>query len=242
MRMLNLLPGSIALAAALLATAASAQTMMMPDPANAPTVLTVSAEGRVSRAPDIVELSGGVVTMAPTAAAAMAENARRMNAVVAAVRQAGIAERDIQTTGLSLQPQYRYEENKPPILTGYQANNTVALRVRRIADAGKLLDTLVSVGANQIQGPNFQVEAADAALDEARVMAVKTARARAELYAKAAGMKIKRITAISEGGGYVPSPRAMMMTAKAEMSDAPTPVAPGEVALNMNVTMSFQLE
>jgi uncharacterized protein YggE len=242
MRMLNLLPGSIALAAALLATAASAQTMMMPDPANAPTVLTVSAEGRVSRAPDIVELSGGVVTMAPTAAAAMAENARRMNAVVAAVRQAGIAERDIQTTGLSLQPQYRYEENKPPILTGYQANNTVALRVRRIADAGKLLDTLVSVGANQIQGPNFQVEAADAALDEARVMAVKTARARAELYAKAAGMKIKRITAISEVGGYVPSPRAMMMTAKAEMSDAPTPVAPGEVALNMNVTMSFQLE
>ncbi len=242
MRMLNLLPGSIALAAALLATAASAQMAMMPDPANAPAVLTVSAEGRVSRAPDIVELSGGVVTMAPTAAAAMAENARRMNAVVAAVRQAGIAERDIQTTGLSLQPQYRYEENKPPILTGYQANNTVALRVRRIADAGKLLDTLVSVGANQIQGPNFQVEAAEAALDEARVMAVKTARARAELYAKAAGMKIKRITAISEGGGYVPSPRPMMMTAKAEMADAPTPVAPGEVALNMNVTMSFQLE
>lgn len=209
----------------------------------AATTLTVSSEGRVTRAPDIAEVSGGVVTMAPTASAAMSENAVRMNAVVAAVRKAGIADRDIQTSGLNLQPQYRYENNQAPILTGYQANNTVSLRIRRVADTGKLLDTLVAVGANQISGPNFRVDAADAALDEARLAAVKTARTRAELYARASGMRIKRIASIAESGGYEPGPRPMMMTARAEkMDSAPTPVAPGEVALTINVTMVFELE
>jgi uncharacterized protein len=208
----------------------------------APTTLTVNAEGRVTRAPDIAEISGGVVTSAPTAAAAMRENADRMTAVVAAVRKAGIADRDIQTTGLSLQPQYRYDNNQPPVLTGYQATNTVSLRVRKIDETGKLLDTLVGVGANQISGPNFRVEAADAALDEARVDAVATARARAELYAKAAGKRVRRIVSIAESGGFEPGPRPMM--AKAVMMDAAPapPVAPGEVALSINVTMVFELE
>jgi uncharacterized protein YggE len=208
----------------------------------APTTLTVNAEGRVARAPDIAEISGGVVTSAPTAAAAMRENAERMTAVVAAVKKAGIADRDIQTTGLSLQPQYRYDNNQPPVLTGYQATNTVSVRVRKIDETGKLLDTLVGVGANQISGPNFRVEAADAALDEARVDAVATARARAELYAKAAGKRVRRIVSIAESGGFEPGPRPMM--AKAVMMDAAPapPVAPGEVALSINVTMVFELE
>ncbi|MBC7521212.1 MAG: SIMPL domain-containing protein [Sandarakinorhabdus sp.] len=220
-----------------MATGAAAQTVP------AATTLTINAEGRVTRPPDIAEVSGGVVTMAPTAAAAMADNAVRMNAVVAAVRKAGIAERDIQTTGLSLQPQYRYDNNQPPVLTGYQATNTVALRIRKIDQTGKLLDTLVGVGANQINGPNFRVEAADAALDEARVSAVATARTRAELYAKAAGMRVKRIASISESGGFEPGPRPMMMAKTMSVSDsAPSPVAPGEVALSINVTMVFELE
>ncbi len=210
--------------------------------APAPTTLSITAEGRVSRTPDIAEVSGGVVTSAPTAAAAMNENAQRMTAVVTAVKKAGIADRDVQTSGLSLQPQYRYDNNVPPVLTGYQATNTVSLRIRRIADTGRLLDALVAVGANQINGPNFKVDAADAALDEARVDAVKTARARAELYAKATGLRIKRIASIAESGGYEPGPRPMvMMTARAEKMDA-TPVAPGEVALTVNVTMVFELE
>lgn len=209
----------------------------------AATVLTVVAEGRVTRAPDVAEVSGGVVTSAPTAAAAMTQNAERMNAVVAAVKKAGIADRDIQTTGLSLQPQYRYVENQPPLLTGYQANNAVALRIRRIEQTGKLLDTLVGVGANQISGPNFRVEDSDAALDEARVQAVKTARARAELYAGAAGMRVRRIVSISESGGFEPGPRPMMSARMDKVAEsAPTPVAPGEVALTVNVTMAFELE
>jgi uncharacterized protein len=228
----------VAMAAAVgLSTAAAAQVVP------APATLTVNAQGRVARAPDIAEVSGGVVTSAPTAAAAMRENAERMTAVVAAVKKAGIADRDIQTSGLSLQPQYRYQNNEPPVLTGYQATNTVSLRIRKIAETGRLLDTLVGVGANQISGPNFRVEAADAALDEARVAAVATARTRAELYARAAGLRVKRIASIAEGGGFEPGPRPMMM-AKAMMMDAAPapPVAPGEVDLSINVTMVFELE
>lgn len=207
-----------------------------------PTTLAVVAEGRSVRTPDIAEVSGGVVTTAPTATAAMRENAERMTAVVAAVRKAGLAERDIQTTGISLQPQYRYENNTPPVLTGYQATNTVALRIRRVADAGKLLDTLVGVGANQISGPDFKVDAADAALDEARVAAVATAKARAALYATATGLRVRRIASIAESSSFEPRPRPMMMKAAMESAADAPPVAPGEVALTVNVTMVFELE
>ncbi len=229
------------LAAVLAATVASvpAVAQMLPPP---PATLTVSAEGKSLRAPDVADLSGGVVTTAPTAAGALAENAQRMSAVVAAVRKAGIAERDIQTAGISLQPQYKYAQNEAPTLTGYQASNTVSLRVRKLGDAGRLIDTLVGVAANQIAGPNFRVDDSDAALDEARVQAVAAARTRAALYAKAAGVRIKRILTISESGGYEPQPPRPMMRAMAMKAEADTPVIPGEVALTVTVTMSFEIE
>lgn len=219
---------------------AAAQTAA---PARAPTTLTLTVEGRATRTPDIAEVSGGVVTSAPTAAAAMAENASKMNAVVNAVRKAGIADRDIQTTGLNLAPQYRYENNQPPVLTGYQATNTVSLRIRKIADTGKLLDTLIGVGANQINGPTFKVDDSESALDEARQAAVKTAKERAALYARATGMSVRRIVTLSESGGFDPGPRPMMMKAMAmDSASAAPPVAPGEVSLNINLTVVFELE
>ena len=173
----------------------------------------------------------------------MTENAARMSAVVAAVRKAGIADRDIQTAGLSLQPQYKYENNQPPMLTGYQATNTVNLRIRKIGDTGKLLDTLVNVGANQINGPNFRVDDSEAALDEARLAAVQTAKGRADLYAKATGLRIKRIVTMSENAGYQPGPQPMMVKmARDSMAEASTPVVPGEVALTINLTVVYEFE
>ena len=232
----------IALAAGMAATAAQAQApqiVAIPMPAT----LTVTAEGRVTQAPDLAEVSGGVVTQAPTAAAAMAENAVRMNAVVAAVRRAGLADRDIQTSGLSLQPQYKYGQNEAPVLTGYQATNTVTLRIRKLGDAGKLLDTLVQVGANQLNGPTFRVDNADKALDAARNEAVAKARARADLYARAAGVRIKRILTIAESAGQDGGPRPIMTQMREMKADAaPSPVEPGEVAMTVNVTMTFELE
>ena len=234
---MNRLPTVLA-AATILAMPVAAQVVPAPNPV--PT-LSVTAEGRSLRVPDLAEMSGGVVTAAPTASAAMTENATRMSAVVAAVRRAGIAERDIQTTGISLQPQYRYDQNQPPVLTGYQATNTVSLRLRKLADAGRLLDTLVGVGANQLNGPNFRVENSDAALDEARVAAVATARARADLYAKAAGVRIKRILTITESGGYAPPPQPMVQM-RAMKAEADTPVVPGEVALTVMVNVTYEIE
>lgn len=203
--------------------------------------LNVSAEGKVMRAPDVADVSGGVVSIAPTAAAAMTDNARAMTAVVAAVHHAGIADRDIQTAGIVLQAQYRYQNDHPPVLTGYQATNTVNLHVRKLADAGRLLDALVAAGANQLSGPNFRVDAADAALDEARTAAVATARQRATLYAQAAGVHIKRLLSLSENGGE--QPRPIMAMARRMSAAAPeTPISPGEVTLGVTVEMVFEVE
>ena len=204
--------------------------------------LSVSAEGRALRAPDVADLSGGVVTNAKTATQALADNAVKMSAVVAAVRKAGIAERDIQTSGINVQPQYRYVQNEAPVLTGYQVTNTVALRVRKLAEAGRLVDTLVGVGANQISGPNFRVDNSDAALDEARLAAVATAQARAALYAKAAGVRLKRLLTLSESGGEQPQVRPMMMRAMAAKAAPETEVIPGEVTLAVTVNLTFEIE
>lgn len=207
-----------------------------------PTMLTVSASAEVARAPDTLRLTAGVVTTAATAAEAMAANAARMNAVLAALKAAGIAEKDVQTTGLGVSPQYRYVPDQPPQLTGYQARNAVSIRTQRLGEAGRLVDAAVKAGANEVQGPDFTLANPDAALDEARAAAVARARARAELYARAAGLKVKRIASIAEGGAEAPGPVARPMLRMAAADAAPTPVQPGELALQAQVTISFELE
>lgn len=216
--------------------------IMMHRGAAVPAMLTVTASADVARAPDQLRMTAGVLTTAVTAAEAMAANAARMNAVLAALKAAGVTDRDVQTTGLSLNPQYRYEPNQSPVLTGYQARNSISLRTLKLADAGKLIDAAIKAGANEVQGPEFTLANPDAALDEARTAAVAKARARAELYAKAAGLKVKRIASISEGAGAAePGPRPMMRMAMAEAA-APPPVQPGELSLSAQVTISFELE
>ncbi len=220
-----------------------AENPRTPAPSGA-TLLSVTAEGRVQSAPDVADLTAGVVTQAGTATEAMRANAERMTSVVAALKRAGIAERDIQTAGINLNPQYVYRENQPPQLTGYQAINNVTVRVRNLGNMGRTIDALVAQGSNQINGPMFRLDKPDAALDKARVEALAKARSRAELYAGATGMRVKRIVQISESGGMVPPPypvpmaRAEAMVAK----DATTPVAPGEVEATANVNVVFELE
>lgn len=206
------------------------------------TLLSVSAEGEVRRVPDIATLSTGVVTQAADANAAMRANAEQMEKVVAAIRAAGIEARDIQTGGINLNPQYHYAENQPPKITGYQASNTVNIVVRDIARLGKILDALVATGANQVNGPGFDLEASakDAALDEARRKAIETAQARAGMYAKSLGMRVRRIVSISEGARIGP-PVPMMAMRMEKAMDASTPVAPGENVLSVNLDVVFEL-
>src|SRR5206468_3594547 len=144
--------------------------------------LDVVATGEAARVPDLARIGAGVVTTAPSASAAVEQNAQRMAAVRAALRRAGIADRDIQTSTLSLYPDYRQQPNQTPQITGYRASNQVSVTFRDVAATGRILDALVAEGANQINGPNLSIEHPEAALDEARVKALAAARARAELY------------------------------------------------------------
>lgn len=205
------------------------------------TLLNVSAQGEARRVPDIARISTGVVTRAPDANAAMRANAEQMAKVVAAIKAAGIADKDVQTSGINLNPNYQYRENQPPTITGYEANNTVSMTLRDVAKLGKILDSLTAVGANQINGPSFDVDKKDEALDEARRKAIESAQARAEMYAKTLGMKVRRIVSINEGGGFAP-PIPMvrgMVAMKAEAAD--TSVSPGENTLSVNLDVVFEL-
>ncbi|MGZ8310541.1 MAG: SIMPL domain-containing protein [Allosphingosinicella sp.] len=206
------------------------------------TRLDVSANGEVTRVPDIARINAGVVTQAPTATEAIRQNAARMQAVRAALRRAGIADRDIQTSSINLQPNYRYAENQPPQLVGYQASNDVSIKFRDIADTGGILDALVAEGANQINGPTLGIDQPETALDEARTRALANARARAELYARALGMRVSRVLAVSETGQVFPPPRPMMMMRDGAANQASTEIAPGEQTLSVTLTVSFELE
>ena len=231
------------------------------------TLLTISAEGKSFREPDMAVFSAGVTTQGQTAAEALAENSRAMTQVIAALRRAGIAERDIQTNNLSISPVYADPnrdammaarvsgqpyvppppEQQVPRIIGYQANNNVSVRQRDLEDFGKVIDTLAAAGANQINGPAFQMDNAEPALDEARLDAVKSARARAELYAEATGLRIVRILSLSEGGGYYGPPPVIFARAASAGAPPPppppppAPVQPGELQMTTNVTVLYEL-
>jgi uncharacterized protein YggE len=142
-----------------------------------------------------------------------------------------------------LNAEYRYPENQPPQLVGYTASNTVTVRFRDIRNSGKIVDALVGQGANQINGPSLVVDKPEAALDEARAKAIAIGRARAELYARSLGMRVVRVVSVNESGGYyapppAPPPAPMM----ARMEAASTRIEPGEQKLQVNLSMTFELQ
>ena len=205
------------------------------------TLLSVTAQAEASRVPDVATLSAGVVTQSADANTAMRDNAAQMDKVMAAIRKAGIAERDIQTSGINVHPQYRYAENQPPTITGYQASNTVSLKVRDIGKLGQVLDALVASGANQVNGPGFEIDKPEAVYDEARREALKLAQARARMYASELGLRVRRIVSIDEGGGFhQPPPMPMMAMARQEKA-YDTAVSPGETTLTANLSVVFEL-
>jgi len=228
--------------AALPAVPAAAQEMALARPVTG-TRLDVSATGSVSRVPDLAIISAGVVTKSATASGAIADNATRMERVRAALKRAGIADRDIQTSSISLNPDYRYENNQPPVLTGYQASNNVSVKFRDIRSSGTILDALVAQGANQINGPSLTIDKPEVAYDEARSKAVAAGRARADLYARSLGMRVVRLLSVSESGGYARPPMPMYARAEGAMAtDAKTSVDPGSQDLEATLAMSFELQ
>jgi len=237
--MLALLIGCAALLA-VPATAQDASGLVRPITG---TRLDISATGSVSRVPDLAIISAGVVTKATTATRAIADNAARMERVRAALKRAGIADRDIQTSSISLNPDYRYENNQPPVLTGYQASNNVSVKFRDIRNSGNILDALVAEGANQINGPSLTIDKPEAAYDEARTRALAAGRARAELYARSLGMRVVRLLSVSESGSFNRPPSPMYARAEGAMAaDAKTSIDPGSQDLEATLSLSFELQ
>lgn len=212
------------------------------------TLLTVSGEGEAMRKPDLAVFTAGVSSTGKTAGEALRANSADMNRVIAALKNAGIADRDIQTSTISLSPVYADMSRQPanpleqqmPRILGYQVSNSVVVKQRKLDEFGKVIDTLVSAGANQVNGPSFQIDKPSAAMDEARAEAMKAARGRANLYANAAGLKVLRILSISESGGYAPRPMVYAKMAVANMAEA-APVEAGELSLSASVTVQFEL-
>lgn len=203
--------------------------------------LNLSATGEVRIAPDQATINFGVATEAATAQEAMQANARRMTQVMEALRRAGIAERDIQTTGLNLSAQYHYQENQPPRIRGYEATNRVTVLVRDLSRTGATADAVVNAGVNQIDGISFGLSDPRAAEDQARRLAVQALQAKAALYAEALGRPLGSIRNLTESGGYVPQPRPEMMYARMASADASTPVAAGELTVRIDITGVFDL-
>jgi uncharacterized protein YggE len=232
------------LSTAALAPAALAQTApsAAADSVFRATTLSLGAYGETRIAPDMATINLGVNTEAPTAVGAMQANATSMTKIIAALRKAGIAEKDIQTSGLNLSAQYDYVQNEPPKLRGYQASNQVTIRVNDLARLGQAVDATVSAGANQVNGVAFGLKDPSAAEDAARQEAVKALVAKADLYAKATGYRVARLVSLSEGGGYTPQPpMPMAMMASARMAKDSTPVSAGELSVRVDITGLYEL-
>ena len=206
------------------------------------TTLNLSATGETRVAPNMASISMGVITEGKTAAEALAANATRMTAVMATLKKAAIAEKDIQTSNLSVNPQYRYVENQAPVLIGYQVSNQVTVTVRDLKKLGAAVDATVNAGANQVNGISFGLSDPSAAETAAREAAVRALSGKADLYARATGYRILRLVTLSEGGGYSPQPPIPMvaMAMRSEAKDS-SPVSGGELSVRIDITAVYEL-
>jgi uncharacterized protein len=219
-------------AGALLAAPALAENTL-------PAAITVTGEATVSAAPDLAQIDAGVNSDAKSAREASDANNAAMGKVLLALKGAGIAENDFQTSRLSLQPQYAPNRPGPSSVIGYRASNRVTVRVREPNKLAGVIDTLVNAGANDIGGIAFTVSNASKLLDGAREQAVADARRKAEIYAKAAGVSLGAPVNISEESNPGPVPFRRNI---AGMAASPTPVAQGEETLRVTVSVSWAIK
>jgi hypothetical protein len=210
--------------------------------ANGP-VVELSVFESVSVAPDIATIGAGVTTEAPTATEALRRNSAEMVKVIARIKALGVAERDIQTTGINLNAQYDYDqEARRQVFRGYQASNRVSVILRKIDRAGEVLDALVAAEATDLNGPSFSIENDEAAKDAARKRAIERVQARVKAYADMFGYDGAKVLWISESiEGRSPMPEMAMMRASADMPAAAPPVQPGMVSTGISLSFKFEL-
>ncbi|MEM7144525.1 MAG: SIMPL domain-containing protein [Verrucomicrobiota bacterium] len=211
-----------------------------------PRTISVSGEGKVTATPDMATISTGVTTNDITAKAALDANSSAMEALMKTLTDAGIEERDIQTSGFNVSPQYNRTIPQPgqaaqrPKIVGYQVSNNVRVRIRDLDQLGPLLDQLVEAGSNQLGGVSFSIADPEPLLNDARDQAVRKARERADLYAKAAGVKVGKVLSISEASVGFPRPQPMQQSLRMAAAES-VPVAPGEQEIRANINIVYEI-
>lgn len=208
-----------------------------------PRIISLTGHGEVRSSPDIAFITSGVTTQGATAGEALAANTKAMSDLFAALKGAGIEDKDIQTSNFSVQPRYDYNNGQAPKLVGYDVSNNVTIKLKKVDSLGALLDKLVQSGSNQITGISFDVSKPDEALDEARKLATQDATRKAKLYAQAMGVELGTVMQISEGSSAVPPPVPFVRGAAMMKADAaPVPVAAGEQTLAVDVNVIWEIK
>jgi len=199
--------------------------------------IVATAHGEVKVVPDRANIQISVQTRAATAAAAASENARKQKAVIDALRALGIDSKDIATSGYNVYPEQRYEQNREPVVTGYNVTNTLSVELRTINMVGQVIDAALSKGANMINSLQFYASNTEAARQEAIAIAVRKARLDADAAAKAAGGSITGVLEITVGAYYAPVPRPMGRIASVAAAQAvETPISAGDQTVGVDVT------
>ena len=209
-----------------------------------PAAISVTGEASISAPPDLAQIDAGVASDAKTAREASEANNAAMGKVLAALKNAGIDEKDYQTSRLSLQPQYAsnrpgYSGSGPSVITGYHASNRVTIKLHDVAKVAGVIDTVVAAGANDIGNIGFSISQASKLLDDARDKAIADARRKADIYAKAAGVTLGAPLSISEAGAPAPVFRTKMAMPMAATS---VPIAQGEETLSVSVSVTWAIK
>ena len=230
-------------ALAALAMAGTAQAAEVQIAATGP-VVELSITEQIEAEPDIVNVGAGVVTDAPTAVEALRQNSVEMRKVIERIKALGVAERDIQTSGINLNARYDYDQRQQrQVFRGYQAMNQISVKLRNIDETGKVLDALVVAGATNLDGPRFSLEDDAQAKARARATAMQRGREQALEYAQLAGYSGIRLLEVNETiTGRSPGPYPVVRTASVEAAaDQSAPVQPGLISTGVNVTVKYEM-
>jgi uncharacterized protein len=205
--------------------------------------ISVTGTGRVILAPDIADLRLGISVQRSTVRAARADAAKAMTAVIAALKKVGLADADIQTSAITLQPQYDYSNGNAPRLIGYQFSNSVAATVRKLDVLGDAIDDALAAGATSLDSVTFRVDDETKAEAQARAAAMADAKAKAQALATAAGVSIQGVSSITETIAPIPYPTFYDRTAAGAAVDKqlPTPVQPGTNEITVTVAVAYLL-
>jgi len=211
---------------------------------NSKAIISITGLGEISASPDIARITSGVVSQAKTAAKALQSNSAAMTRIIAGLKAAGIGAKDIQTSGFSVNPTYFYDQknrrNSPKII-GYEVRNQIHITVRQRQELGSILDKMITLGANQINGISFAIDKPQKLQDEARKRAVEDALRKVEIYVVATNSKLGRIISISEGQARPPI-RQFVQRLEARSARADVPIEAGEQTLRIQVNITWELE